>query len=177
MDGNTARLSLGLDAYYAYFRSRTYDTPKGTQYPLLLNDQPFVGDTYKIDPGDWLVGAFSVEVVPFIGPARASFVSGGSLEKALAMPPLVDLELGYTYVHCAATTWTSDSPQWDWTHEELWLEGDKNQLRANLTVSLLRLGLPLQLYGAYRNQSLIPGKYTRAADTWNGGARLLAKFW
>jgi len=175
--GNISRLSLGLDAYYAYFRPRTYTAPKGTLNPLLLDAQPYVGDHYTIDPGDWWVATALVELTPFIGPARSSFISHHSLAVAEGYPALVQVQLGYSHIHCNPTTWKSDSALWDYQHDALWLDGDKNMLRAQLTVSLLRLGLPLQLYGEYHNQSIIPGKYTRAANTLSAGARIIAKFW
>lgn len=175
--GEVPRAELGVDGYYAYFRARTYQTPKGTKYPLLLDYAPYVGDTYVIDPGDWLAGRISLDLAPIVGPTRASFVSKNSLDVARSFPPLLTIGLGYSYIHCAATTWTSQDPKWDYDREQPWRAGDKNVLLGSATVSLLRLGLPLQLYGSMRNQSLIPGKNTRAADTWSAGMRALLKFW
>ena len=65
----------------------------------------------------------------------------------------------------------------DWDREKYWQPGDKNILRASVTVSFLRLGVPLQLYASYRTQELIPGRYTRAASVFSAGVRTVFKFW
>lgn len=171
------RVNIGADFFYAYFRPRTYDAPHGTKYPLLMNDAPFVGEHYTLSPGAWQAGSLSVEVSPLLGPTRASAVSGHDLARAQALPALLTVGAGYTHVHCQASVWKSDSAQWDYDREKAWGDGDKNALRASINVSLLRLGLPLQLYALGRNQTLLPGKFTRAANTWSVGTRLLLKLW
>lgn len=176
-DGLIDRFNVGADVFYGWYRSRTYTTPRGTLNPLLLTYQPYVGDTYVIDPGDWLSGTVYAEFAPIIGPTRASIVSGGSLEKAEALPPLVNVLVSYQHIHCFASHWESPSAQWNYDREKNWGDGYKNAVRANLNVSLLRVGLPLQLYANYRNVSLIPGKNIRPADTLAFGVRLLLKFW
>ena len=173
----TPRVNLGADLSYAYFRSRTYDTPHGTKYPLLMNYAPYVGEHYTLSPGNWQVATLSMEVSPILGPTRASMVSGNDLARAQALPALLTFGASYTHVHCQASTWKSDSAKWDYDREKAWGDGDKNALRGSINLSLLRLGLPLQLYALGRNQTLLPGKNTRAANTWSAGARLLLKFW
>jgi hypothetical protein len=171
------RLSVGADLWFSYFRPRVYTSPRGTQNPLLQTFQPYTGDTYVIDPGEWLAASVSMDVVPIIGPARASIVSGNDLERALALPPLLTLNLGFAHVGTFQTTFKSNSELWNYDREKYWLPGEKNQLRAGLTLSFLRLGVPVQVYANYRNQDLIPGRSTRAAATLTAGARLLFKFW
>lgn len=172
-----ARLNVGADLFYAFLRPREYVAGRGLKNPLLNNLAPYVGDTYIVDGGDWLAGTISLDVVPFIGPARASIVSGNSAEKAEALPPMVTLNVSYTHVRTAQSDWRSESALWDWDREKYWQPGEKNILRATLTVSLLRLGLPVQLYGAYRSQDIIPGRFTRPANVITAGVRLVAKFW
>lgn len=171
------RLNLAFDAWYAYLRPRTYVTPKGTRNPLLLTYAPYVGDTYVMDPGDFAAVMAQVEVAAVIGPTRASIVSGGSLEKAQTLPPLLQLAAGHAYVHVSQTRFLSESPVWNWDKEKVWMPGDKNTVRLQADVSLLRLGLPLQIYSYYRNQEWVPGKNTRASNTFACGIRLLMKFW
>lgn len=171
------RLSLGADLWFSYFRPRVVTSPLGTENPLLQTFQPYIGDTYVIDPGEWLAASVSMDVVPIIGPARASIVSGGDLERARALPPLLTLNVGYAHIGTFQTTFKSNSDLWSYERERYWLPGEKNQLRAGLTLSFLRLGVPVQVYANYRNQDLIPGRNTRAANTLTAGARLLFKFW
>lgn len=171
------RLNLGLDLYYAFFRPRQYQSGHGLKNPLLNNTAFYLGDTYLVDGGDWLAGTLSVDVVPFLGPTRASIVSGGSLEKAHALPGMLTLSLSYTRVQTFQSDWKSDSPLWDYDREKFWQPGEKNILKATATVSLLRVGVPLQLYARYQSGDLIPGRYTRPANVVSAGVRLVAKFW
>lgn len=171
------RLSVGADLFYAWLRPRTLTTPRGTKNPLLLNFQPYVGDTYVIDGGDWLGATLTVDAALITGPTYATFVSGGSLEAAQMLPALFAFTVSYSYVATAQTVWQSDSALWSWEREKHWRPGDKQIFRANATVSLLRLGLPLQLYGTWRSQEVIPGRNSRPGGVVGGGVRVLAKFW
>jgi hypothetical protein len=171
------RLAIGADVYGAWLRPRTYQTPRGTKNPLLLDYQPYVGDTYVIDGGDWLAASLVIDAALLAGPTRATRVSGNDLAKAEALPPLLALTASYTYLATGQTTWRSDSALWSYEREKHWGPGEKNIFRANATVSLLRLGLPLQLYGLWRSQELIPGRNTRPSSVVGGGIRLFAKFW
>ncbi len=171
------RLNLGADVFAAWFRPRLYTAGRGLKNPLLNNNAFFVGDTYWIDPGDWLGATVSVDVVPIIGPTFASLVSSGSLEKAQALPPLLTLSASFTYIATAQSDWQSASPLWDYDREKLWQPGEKNVFKFTGTVSLLRVGAPLQLYVSYRTQDLLPGRFTRPANVLTAGVRVLAKFW
>lgn len=176
-DHGIYRVNLGADVFYAFFRPRLYEGGKGTRNPLLNNNAFFVGDTYWIDPGDWVAGTLSVDLVPLIGPTFASIVSGGSLEKAQGLPPLLTLSASYTYVATMQSDWQSNSKLWDWDREKLWQPGEKNIFRFTGTISLFRLGVPVQLYASYRSQDIIPGRFTRPANVFTGGVRAVVKFW
>ena len=171
------RLNVGADVFYAFFRPRLYTAGKGLKNPLLNNNAFYVGDTYWIDPGDWVAGTVSVDVVPFIGPTFASIVSGGSLEKAQALPPMLTLSASYSYIATMQSDWQSNSPLWDWDREKLWKAGEKNIFKFTGTISFFRLGVPVQLYASYRTQDIIPGRYTRPANVFTGGVRAVVKFW
>lgn len=171
------RLAIGADVYGAWLRPRTYQTPRGIRNPLLLDYQPYVGDTYVVDGGDWLAGTLSVDAALLAGPTRASRVSGYDLAVARELPPLLALTASYTYLATGQTTFKSDSALWSYDREKHWRPGDKNIFRATATVSLLRLGLPLQLYGLWRSQEILPGRNTRPSSVVGGGIRLFAKFW
>jgi hypothetical protein len=171
------RLNVGADVFYAFFRPRLYTAGKGLKNPLLNNNAFYVGDTYWIDPGDWVAGTVSVDVVPFIGPTIASIVSGGSLEKAQALPPMLTLSASYSYIATMQSDWQSNSKLWDWDREKLWQAGEKNIFKFTGTISLFRLGVPVQLYASYRTQDLIPGRFTRPANVFTGGLRAVVKFW
>ncbi len=171
------RLTVGLDAFYEFLFRHRYPSPVGTKHPLLLNLRPYVGETYTLDPGDFSGISVQVEGVPWKGPARASWLTGGDEARTLALPPLVTLAIRYTHVHLGQSDWESLSPLWDWEREKSWRPGYKNILAFQGTVSLLRVGVPLDVYGGYRNQTWIGGKNCRASDVWFTGVRVPLKFW
>ncbi|MFT3709962.1 MAG: hypothetical protein QM817_20210 [Archangium sp.] len=171
------RLNIGADLYYAFFRPREYTAGHGVKNPLLNNIAPYVGDKYLVDPGDWIAGTVSVDVAPFFGPSRASIVSGFDEKRAMGLPPMLMFTLSYTRVQTFQSDWQSQSPLWDYDREKFWQPGEKNILRATATVSLLRVGLPLQIYARYQAGDLIPGRYTRPANIFSAGVRVIAKFW
>jgi len=171
-------LAFGLDGFYGWMRKRTFTTPTGKLNPLLLNYQPYVGDTYQIDGGDWLGATALIDWSPLAGPTYATYVTKGDMEAALRLPRLLTLQIAYLYIATNQSDWISDSELWNWSggREEFWQAGDKNTIVGTATLSLLRVGLPLQLYVKYRNQEWIPGRNTRAANALFLGSRLLAKF-
>lgn len=170
------RLILSFDIFYEFFFRHEYETPRGEQNPLLLNFEPYVGESYTIDPGDFFGGSLQLEVVPYRGPALATWLSGRNRERAATLPPILSLYVRYTYVHLGQTDWESNSALWDWQREQNWAPGHKNILTAQLTVSLLRLGAPLQLYVRYRNLTWIAGRNSRAANTWIVGLKVPVQF-
>jgi len=171
------RVTIGLDFFYEIFFRHEYTTPTGEKNPLLLNLRPYVGDTYTIDPGDFLGFSAQIDLVPWKGPARATWLTKGSLEAAEKLPPLVTISLRYTYIYMGQTDWGSNSAIWEWEVEKYWRPGYKNILQGMLTISLLRLGIPLQPFVSYRNQSWLPGKNFRAASVLATGLRIPLKFW
>ena len=86
----------------------------------------------------------------------------------------------YTHTRFGQTDWETpyQDSYWEWEDkEEVWQPGYKNIVTGLATISLLRLGVPLQVYGGYRNQSWIPGKNFRAANVFTAGLRVPLKFW
>ena len=171
------RFTLGVDLFYDFLFKHTYDTAEGTKNPLLLNLKGYVGDTYTLDPGDFKGIAIQLEAVAYYGPALATWLSNNDAAAAEKLPPLLKLSIIYKYTHVGQSDWESDSDLWDWEKEKLWMPGHKNTLWAKATISLMRLGIPAQIYFAYRNQSWLAGKNIRAADVVAGGIQVPAKFW
>jgi hypothetical protein len=171
------RVTVGLDVFYEFLFKHEYVTPQGTKNPLMLTYAPYVGKNYTLDPGDFSGVAFQVDVIAWRGPALATWISGGDQARAEKLPPLLSLSFRYTFTHLGQSDWESESAIWDWEREKLWLPGHKNTLLAKVAVSLLRVGVPLQLYFAYRNQSWLAGQNSRAADVFSGGLVIPAKFW
>ena len=171
------RLFIGVDVFYEFFFQHTYTTPKGTKSPLLLTYQPYVGDTYKIDPGDFVGAAIAVDIVAIRGPAMRTWLVKYDKKKAAKLPPMLTFNFEYRHVHTMQSWWTSKSKIWDWDREKSWRPGYKNVLGGKLVLSLLRVGVPFDLYVGYRNQTWIGGKNTRAANVVITGIRFPMKFW
>jgi hypothetical protein len=176
-DDGIKRGNVGIDVFYAAFLPRKYQAGTGSINPLLNNIAPYVGQEYWIDGGDWFGATLSADIVPIIGPTRASIVSGNDLEKAKTLPPLLTLSIGYTHIRTLQSYWRSESALWSWDREVMWQPGEKNLVKGTVTFSFLRLGVPLQVYASYRSQDLIPGRYTRPANVFTAGVRVLVKFW
>ncbi len=171
------RLNFGIDLHYAYFAKHTYQSSTGSREPLLMTFAPYIGPTYTIDPGDQFGGMLLVEGMPFIGPTLSTWMNQHDPAKSAQWPALLTLTASLKYAHVNQSTWQSQSAMWDWDHNKLWLPGDKNTVRLAADISLMRLGLPLQLYGAYLTQELIPGRNSRATEVLMVGGRLIMKFW
>ncbi len=168
-DAALPRLTLGLDLFYEALLAHEYRTPKGEIHPLLLAQAPYVGDTYVLDPGDFAGGSIQAEAVLWVGPDTSNWLSRRA---SGPLPPLLTLLARYTYTHIGQSDWRSDSDLWDWTHERLWKPGFKSTLNARLTLSLFRLGVPIQIYGAMRNQTWLGGRNCRAAGVWTVGVQV-----
>jgi hypothetical protein len=173
----SSRVTVGLDLFYEVFFPQERDSGTGEINPLLLNQRPFVGDTYTIDPGDFTGATVGVEVVAWRGPAWGTWLVGGDPSKAEGLPPLLTIGLQYNFTWVAQSDYQSNSTLWDWQQEEFWLPGYKNILLGSVNVSLLRLGVPLNLYGAWRTLTLLPGKNVRAPNVLFLGVQLPLKFW
>ena len=171
------RLVVSAEVFYEAFFQHEYDTPRGQKHPLLLNYAPYVGDTYTIDPGDFWGGSVQVGLVAVRGPALATWVSGCDAARAAGFPPLLSTWVRYTRTEIGPSDWQSDSPLWDWDREQSWRRGNKNILTGQVTLSLLRVGVPVQLYARYRNLSWIGGRNSRAADVWTFGLQVPARLW
>ena len=176
-EGLVNRFNVGVDVHSAILLERELVTPNGTKHPLLLTHAPYVGPTYRVDPGDMVGFSLLAECAPWIGPTWAHWMTKGNRTVAEAYPAVLNLAAAYTYAHVEQSVWKSPSVMWNWERMKLWQPGDKNTVKLTAEVSLLRLGLPLQLYAGYRNQEWVPGKNSRASNVTVYGARLLVKFW
>lgn len=171
------RLITGLDLYYEWWKPTTYETPTGSDHPLILTQSPYVGSTYSLDPGDFSGAATQIECVVWKGAPRATWLSGRDTGRAEKFPPVLALGARYTFTHLQQSDWSSQSAIWDWDREKIWRPGYKNILNGTATLSLLRLGVPMQIYFVYRNMTWLPGKNARAVDAITIGTRIPLKFW
>ena len=171
------RLTVGLEAYYAWLRTRTLKTPTGRDNPLLLTYAPYVGETHTVDGGDWQVGRLSVDIAPIVGPTFGTWMTKGSVEAASKFPALLTINMSYDFVYLQPTVWTSNDPLWSADRGKYWGQGYKHAFSATAALSLMRVGAPLQFYVRQRSLDLIPGKNMRPANATTVGVRLIAKFW
>lgn len=170
------RLTIGVEAWYAWLRTRTIDTPRGTKNPLLLTYAPYVGDTHQVDGGDWQAARAQVDWAPLIGPTWGTWMTKGSREAASKFPPLLTITASYDFVYLQPSVWISPDPVWNADRARYWGRGHKHALSATATVSLLRVGAPLQLYVRQRSLDIIAGQNMRPANATTLGVRLIGKF-
>ncbi len=176
-DSLDGRLRLGVDLFYEIFWERTYDTPRGEKHPLLLNFDPYVGDTYKLDPGDFMGFSAQVDLVPIKGPEKGNWITKGDDEKAKKLPPVLSLYGRYTYTYLFQSDWTSNSDLWDWEKEKLWRPGYKNIITLQAMLGMFRWGVPLNLYVNMRSLTWLPGKNTRTANVFSVGLQAPVPLW
>lgn len=170
------RLRFGGDVFYQAFLRREYTAADGDKHPLLLTESPYVGETYHMNPGDFLGARVQAQAILFKGPTWQTWLSrrAGGVD---GLPPMLVFSAAYMYHWVGASDFQSDSPLWDWEQESYWARGFRQRVEAQLTFSLMRLGVPLDLYGIYRDHSLLPGKNVRASRIFGGGLRAPLKFW
>lgn len=172
-----SRLNLGLDLFYEAFYERSYRSGQGTRNPLIQTQAPYVGDTYRVNPGDFAgVGVF-LEGVPIVGPTLRSWLTRRDPGGGSGFPPLLTVGVGYVFTLIQQTDFKSNSKLWDWTQERPWRPGYKHRLILDVQISFLRLGAPFMLYLSLKNLSWIPGKNMRPADVFQVGIRAPLKFW
>ena len=171
------RLRIGLEGFYQIFFDRRRSAPKGEKHPLLLNQAPYVGERYTVNPGDFAGVSLELTVVPYKGPAWGTWLSDDDPDKAAALPPILSFMVRYTFMHLQQSDWMSDFPLWDYEREQVWASGYKNMLFGEIAISLFRLGVPLQVFASYNSLTWIPGKNARAPDIFMTGLRIPAKFW
>ena len=176
-EGGIDRLTIGTEVWYAWLRTRRYKTPTGAKNPLLQTYAPYVGSHFEVDGGDWQAARVSVDWVPFLGPTFGTWMTKGSLEKAKTFPGMLTLNVMYDYIHLMPSVWKSRYTVWSLDQGRYWGEGDKHAFSAMVTLSLLRVGAPLQFYVKQRSLDIVPGRNMRPANATTFGARLLAKFW
>lgn len=171
------RLSIGLDVFYEVFFEHTYKAGIGTKNPLIQNLAPYVGKTYKIDPGDFVGAGIYIEVIPWIGPTTNNWLTRRTRDGGAGYPPLLTVGLGYVFTFHGQSEWTSNSAIWDWTQEKPWRPGYKNRLILDVQFSFLRLGAPFMAYVSLKNLSWLPGRNNRPSDVVIAGIRVPMKFW
>ena len=167
------RVTVGLDAFYETFLPHRYQSGTGAIFPLLTNVRPYVGKTYRIDPGDYLGAQVQLEVIAFRGPRLDTWLSR-SAENA-ELPPLLTVSARYNFTHTTQGDWTSNSPAWDWLHEQDWQPGYKSYVAFDTVLSLLRLGVPIELVGSFRDLTWLGGRSTRAPQAVTVGIRVPAR--
>jgi hypothetical protein len=171
------RLSVGVDLFYEAFLPQTRRSGTGAIHPLLLNQRPFVGKRYTLDPGDFFGASVGIDGVVWRGPAWETWLTRRSGISGDTLPPVLSLGVTYTWSGIAQSDWESDSALWDWEQERFWRPGYKNIFFVTAMVSLLRVGVPVQLNLGYRNLTWLPGKNARAPDVFYTGVRVPLRFW
>lgn len=170
------RFTLGFDVYYEHFFERERYAGTGETNPLLKNEAPYVGETYKIKPGDYSGFSISAEGVLYEGPMLKTWITPEDPKLAERLPPILTLEIGYKFMHLQQTDWMSSAPHWEWERENRRRPGYRNTLNSRISLTLLRVGVPLMFYLIYSNGTWIPGKNSPHSDMLTAGFSIPVAF-
>ncbi len=171
------RVLVGADVFYEAFLPRTYYSSTGEIHPLLLNERPYVGETYRMNPGDFAGIELTATVTAIRGPARETWLTRRAPGLADSQPPLLRLSFTYGFTGVMQSRWYSESEIWNWDQERFWAPGYKNILGAQASISLLRLGVPLDIQAGATSLNLLPGRNVRAPEMLTAAVRVPMKFW
>lgn len=169
------RLTPGGDVFYEYFWTHVRKTPTGVIDPLLLTEAPYVGPSYRFKPGDYWGGSVGTDVTILKGPSALTWITRADPSLQEKLPALLVVNATYQHVRLEPTIYRSQSPQWDWERDSFEPGGYRNTVSLTGTLSLFKLGAPVNLYANYMNQEWIPGRNFRPVVAWMGGVQLLAK--
>lgn len=166
------RATLSFEPFYEHFWERRFKAPKGKYNPLIANDAPYTGNRYAMQPGDFygLNAGINIELIK--GPKKPSWLTRANPEFQEMMPALVSIDLLFNSMVTFDSIYESKSEVWNDDMEEDHAAADKFTLGAKVTLSLLRYGIPLDLFGRYSNQEIIAGKNFRPVIGWEIGARI-----
>ncbi|MFC1889630.1 hypothetical protein ACFL4G_07735 [Thermodesulfobacteriota bacterium] len=166
------RVTLGLEPYYEHFWDRRYKAPTGRDNPLISNDAPYIGDHYPMQPGDYFGYNAGIHVELIKGPKKPSWLTRSNPEFQAMMPAILSLDLLFSHMLSFDSIYESKSEVWNDEKEEDNAAADKFTLGGKVTLSLLRYGIPLDIYAKYSNQEIIAGKNFTPIIGWGLGARI-----
>lgn len=168
------RLTFSLEGFYETFFEHEKHAGTGRKHPLLLNDAPFTGPKIRIDPGDFYGWAAQLGIKLWEGPTSPTWLTRANPALQESLPPVLTVDAKLTNLFSFDDDYQTRSPQYD---RDLEFE-NQAQIKWNwaftLRASLLRFGIPLDVYGQYFDQSLFPGRNFRPATGYEIGVRLYA---
>ena len=172
------RVTLSAEVFYEYFFERKFKASQGIENPLVLNDAPFIGDSYRIKPGDYYGYGIGIDVGLIKGSDRPSWLTRSDPEFQKFLPPLLSVGVSMHNLYSLRAKFHSESEQWDDEQEADGLNKEQRRFTfaGKVTVSLLRYGLPLDIFATYMNQDLIKGKNFRPITGFELGFRIYYSF-
>ena len=173
-----ARTTFSAELFYEYLFERSYRASTGKINPLVTNDAPYTGDSYRVKPGDYYGYGVGVDFCLIRGRRTPTWLTRADPEFQGILPALLNMGFAFHNFFAFPSNFHSQSTQWD---DEQEADGLNKALRkctlsAKATLSLLRYGCPLDLFVKYTDQELIKGKNFRPITGWEFGLRIYYSF-
>ncbi|MCA9771268.1 MAG: hypothetical protein KC466_02600 [Myxococcales bacterium] len=168
------RFTFSLEGFYEHFFEHKKHAGTGRLNPLLLNDAPFTGPWIRIDPGDFYGWAAQIGFRIWQGPSSPTWLTRQNPALQESLPPVLTVDAKLTNLYSFDDNYKTHSPQFDLDQENENQAQVKWNWAFTLRASLLRFGIPLDVFGQYFDQSLIPGRNFRPATGYEVGLRLYA---
>ena len=165
-------LSFNGEVLYEPFITRTFPASTGSKNPLLLNNSYYIGDEYKIKPGDYFGISTGLIITVIKGPDSTTWLTKDNPEMQKQLPPLLTVEFDYKKIWGAPDRFYSNSEVFNRGKESGSGWKEKNTLISKLSISLFRVGIPFDIYGTYSNQELLGGKSFMPLKEWGLGINL-----
>lgn len=166
------RFTFSIEGFYEHFFSRRKPAGRGLINPLLQNQAPFTGANIKIDPGDFYGWATQLQAILWAGPTDPSWLTRDNPALQENLPPTLTVHAKLTNTFSFDDDFRTPAEAYNQDQEFRNLAREKYTFNFGARVSLLRFGVPLDVFGAYTDQSLVPGKNFRPQTGFEVGVRL-----
>ena len=166
------KIVVNGEVFYEPFYTRRWKAPEGKLNPLLLNNASYVGKYYKIKPGDFYGFALGADLTIVKGSDNPTWLTRDNPEMQKSLPSLWIFSISYKRTWGLPDKFYSHSQVFDREMELSHYWKLKNTLQIATTVSLFRIGIPLDFYGTYSDQELLGGRGYMPLKEWGVGVHL-----
>jgi hypothetical protein len=170
------RLSVGGEVYYHHFFPRSMPAAMGEMHPLMAFEGLYAGESYTLDPGEWIGTTAGLELTIFRGTDSPSWITRKNPEMQKTLPKLFNVNPGIRYLSFFGNRYESESPFFDHDRAGRQPGGYRVTVLTKATMNFIRYGVPLAVYYQYMNQELISGTNFIPAVNNIFGVQLFAAF-
>lgn len=166
------RFTFSVEGLYEYFWERKKPAGRGLENPLLQNQAPFTGPNIRVKPGDFYGWAAQIQAILWSGPTSPTWLTRSNPALQENLPPTLTAQVKLTNTFSFDDDFKTPAEAYNQDQEFRNLAREKYTFNFGGRISLLRLGIPMDVYGNYNDQSLIAGKNFRPQTGFEIGLRL-----